>query len=161
MELAVTPESPDESFAEWFPKEIKSSPPLSSRLLGKIENQVCYVVDACVEIITKTTMRTLKKRKKPVTNIEKEKIKEELSNFLNAEDIDWALSLTDEWITKKELRLDNPEATLRIVNSLYDNIRFGASMFLESGGDFKSLNTSLIVAKRCAPERDQPVPGSN
>jgi hypothetical protein len=159
LEISVSPESLGGSTAGWFPKELSCSPDPQTSILQEIENQVCYVVDACVDIISKKSFVTLERRNKPLTTKEKNKISEYFSDYLNPTEIKWALYLTDQWLTNKILSLDNSEISLGIIDRLFGDLRLGSSMFLESGGNFSTLSTSLQVAKRYAPERDQPLIG--
>lgn len=159
LEIAISPESLEGSSAGWFPKELRSTPTPTNNILKEIENQVCHVIDLCIEVISKRPDITLRRRKKPLTNFEKEQIIGSFSEYIGLEEANWALSLTDEWITERKLGLERSAATLKIINSFYQDLRFGSSMFLDSGGDFSKLSFALKVAKRFAPERDQPLLG--
>jgi hypothetical protein len=156
LEIAISPESLDGSSAGWFPRELSDSAKPSTKLLQEIENQVCYVIAACLDVISKKAEYSLRRRQKPLTKIEKEKINIELSDYIEFSEAEWAISLTNEWLTKRKLCLHNPEISLGIIDRLYGGLRFGSSLFMESGGNFNTLSTSLQVAKRYAPERDQP-----
>lgn len=160
LEIAISPESLDGgSFASWFPIEQSKSPIPSANLLLAIENQVCYVIDSCVELISKNTVTTLSRRHKPLTKAEKEKISRKMSIFWENSEIDWGIFLTNEWLANRHLCIQNSEKTIGMIDRMYGGLRFGSSMFMETGGSFTSLNTSLQVAKRYAPERDQPLLG--
>ena len=141
LELAISPESLDGSFADWFPKELCASPNSTTGLLNEIENQVCYAIEACADIISKRPEITLRKRRKQLANIEIQKITKEFSESgeLNQEDIDWAISLTNEWVVNRRLNIANPRQTLRIIDAIYQDVRIGSSMFMDSGGDFTTL----------------------
>lgn len=71
LEIAVSPESLEGSFADWFPKDLRSTSSPSTSFLQQVENQVCYVIDACIEVISKNPAITLKNRRKPITTTEK------------------------------------------------------------------------------------------
>lgn len=159
LEIAVSPESLEGSFAGWFPKEQCSSPKPSSKLLQELENQVCYVIVSCLDVISRNPDYTLKRRQKPITANEKDIITKELTEYIDYHSAEWAISLTNEWLTKRKLCLNNSEVTMSIIDRIYGDLRLGSSLFLESGGNFTSLSTSLQVAKRYAPERDQPILG--
>lgn len=157
LEIAITPESLDGEFADWFPKHLAKSSNASSNFEKHLENQVCQVIDICADIISKNVNveRTICYRSKALTSIEKKNIKEELYD-LYPEAVNWAIELTNSWFTEKKINLNNPEMTINIIDNVFQNIRYGTSLFLESGGDFRLLNSSLLVAKKLAPERDQP-----
>lgn len=160
LELAITPESLDGAFADWFPKHLSSSARVNSEFEKHLECQVCHVIDTCAEIISKKVEKTIYYRCRALTTIEKEKIIDELSWYLLVpEDANWAIELTNSWFTERVINLKNPETTLRIIDNVFQNIRYGTSIFIENGGDFKLLNASLSVAKKLAPERDQPMLG--
>lgn len=159
LEIAVSPESLEGSFAGWFPREQCSTPKPSTKLLQELENQVCYVITSCLDIISKNSDYTLRRRQKPITITEKTKIYNELIEYIDSSAVEWAIYLTNEWLAKRILCLNNSEVTMSIIDRIYDDLRLGSSLFLESGGNFTSLSTSLQVAKRYAPERDQPILG--
>lgn len=160
LEAAISPESLEGSSATWFPKELRKDNPPSSRILLELEDQVCHVIDLCIDVVSKNSIYTLKRRKKSLTNIEKSLIVDELSMYvLEENDIDWAIFLTNTWLCHRCLNLQNSAITLNIIRCVWEDLRYGSNMFLESGGSFSNLGLTLDVAKKYAPERDQPILG--
>jgi hypothetical protein len=157
LEMAISPESYGFSSDRWFPKELRVTPPPKNNISKSLEEQICYIIDGCIEIISKRPYVTLTKRKRSLNDNEVKKIEKEFGKYLSNPEIKLAISLTNEWLTNKRLVIEDYKSILGICDRLYEGTLIGSSLFLESGGNFNTLSTALQIAKRYAPERDQPI----
>lgn len=159
LEAAINPsptELPTFQFLT-FPKQHTCH--TDSRILKSVEIQVSCIIEYCLDILTNYCNFDVRSKKSPLTKKETQILFDELSIELSDTETNWAITLTNQWLVSQTYNSDNTSLSISIANKCLENVSFGSSFFVESGGSFSKLALSLQIAKRYAPEREQPLLG--
>lgn len=159
LEIAINPTPIDNSTFQFVNYPTQNTDQHNSKIMKGVESQVVRIIDYCLDILNSYCNIDVKNKNTTLTEKESQILFDELPTELNDLETDWAINLTNQWLSTHTYNFDNANISLSIANKCLENVSLGTRFFIESGGDFSKLALSLQVAKRYAPEREQPLLG--
>lgn len=155
LQHAVTPVAEYFTDSEWIDEQeaIRCEDPSRLRIYTDIELLVKETFERLLDAIWENPERALKNRTQPLRNNE---ILSLLKNRrVNEPFLSCVLNALNQFIRHKKIPFDDPQFIAYAAQTSYKTL--GAEQFLSSGGDYNALATTLRLAARFAPERDQPI----
>ncbi len=145
-----------------FPYHLRQDKQCGGDLRKQLEGSaVDIMVYFCSFLNIARIREMLKHRTSPLTSQEDRDLDKQLGTYhidMEDEELEFGINALNTWFTKRMILTDPSDLCLRTAGRCMPML-FGPESFASAGGDLKSVDTALELARKYSPERDLPAIG--